>query len=101
MATKSKPLSATWPKVAVGSHLTVYTYEDGSTKLEWDDAALLKEVQEALASVTPASKKSDKFNFSEPKKITTENGNEALEVRVTKKTKGEPNGKTSKTRKSK
>lgn len=39
------------PVVVKGSHLTVTTYPDGSTKLEWDDAALLREVQEAIASV--------------------------------------------------
>ena len=31
-----------------GSHLTVTTYPDGKTKLEWDDAALLRDVQNAL-----------------------------------------------------
>jgi hypothetical protein len=34
--------------VVKGSHLTVTTYPDGKTKLEWDDAALLKDVQKAL-----------------------------------------------------
>jgi hypothetical protein len=38
-------------KIEVGTHLTVYTYEDGSTKLVWDDEQLLKEVREAIASV--------------------------------------------------
>lgn len=33
-----------------GSHLTVSSYPDGTTKLTWDDDALLKEVREALAS---------------------------------------------------
>ena len=55
------------------------------TELKWDDEQLLNEVREALASVTPASKNSDKFNFSEPKEIVTENGNKALQVTVTKK----------------
>lgn len=36
------------PKVEKGSHLTVTTYPDGRTELEWDDAALLKDVQNAL-----------------------------------------------------
>jgi acyl-[acyl carrier protein]--UDP-N-acetylglucosamine O-acyltransferase len=40
-----------FPKVTVGSHLTVTEYEDGSTKLEWDDEALLRDVREAIASV--------------------------------------------------
>ena len=29
----------------------MYTYEDGSTKLEWDDEQLAKDVREAIASV--------------------------------------------------
>ncbi len=37
-----------WPKIEKGSHLTVYTYEDGSTKLEWDDEALARDVRQAL-----------------------------------------------------
>jgi hypothetical protein len=36
------------PTVVVGSHLTVTTFSDGRTVLEWDDAALLKDVQTAL-----------------------------------------------------
>jgi len=36
--------------VVKGNHLTVTTFPDGSTKLEWDDDALLKEVREAIAS---------------------------------------------------
>ena len=44
-------LTEAWPKVVVGNHLTVTTYEDGRTELTWDDEALLKEVQEAIASV--------------------------------------------------
>ena len=38
-------------KVTKGSHLTVYTYPDGRTKLEWDDEALMRDVREAIASV--------------------------------------------------
>jgi hypothetical protein len=59
--TKTKVVSGEWPQVTKGSHLTVYTYEDGSTKLEWDDEALLKEVQDAILSVSaeePAKPKS-------------------------------------------
>ena len=40
-----------WPKVVVGNHLTVTTHEDGRTELEWDDNALLKEVQAAILTV--------------------------------------------------
>ena len=36
------------PTVVVGSHLTVTTFSDGRTELKWDDAALLKEVKEAI-----------------------------------------------------
>ena len=35
-----------WPKVTQGTHLTVKTFKDGRTELVWDDAQLLKEVQE-------------------------------------------------------
>jgi hypothetical protein len=52
---KTKPGKAVannWPRVEKGSHLTVYTYEDGSTKLEWDDAALQRDVEAAILSVT-------------------------------------------------
>lgn len=39
------------PTVVKGSHLTVTTRVDGTTVLEWDNEALLREVQEAIASV--------------------------------------------------
>jgi len=54
MATKKlkNVASGGWPKINQGSHLTVKTFEDGSTELIWDDAALLKEVQDAILSVT-------------------------------------------------
>ena len=49
------------PTVVKGSHLTVYTYPDGKTKLEWDDEALTRDVNEAilnhqLANMKPAVK---------------------------------------------
>lgn len=50
MATKK---STVWPKITKGTHLTVYTYEDGSTKLEWDNEALLKEVQTLTKHLKP------------------------------------------------
>jgi hypothetical protein len=34
--------------VVKGSHLTVTTFLDGKTVLEWDDEALLRDVQKAL-----------------------------------------------------
>jgi len=39
------------PVTVKGNHLTVTTYPDGRTDLVWDDDALLKEVQDAIASV--------------------------------------------------
>lgn len=38
--------------VTSGSHLTVTHYEDGTTDLKWDDAALLRDVQDAISSVS-------------------------------------------------
>jgi hypothetical protein len=51
MATKKKRAEVTEAEVVKGSHLTVTTYPDGRTELEWDDDALLHDVREALASV--------------------------------------------------
>jgi hypothetical protein len=51
---KTKPIKAVagkWPKIDIGTHLTVTTYENGVTTLEWDDEALEREVKEAIASV--------------------------------------------------
>ena len=52
MATRKKKevTSEVWPKVTKGSHLTVTTYENGKTELEWDDEALTKDVNEAIIS---------------------------------------------------
>ena len=68
MATKKKTVKTeVWPKVDKGTHLTVYHFEDGTTKLEWDDNALLSEVrnatlkQESNIPVT-ATKKTRKKN---------------------------------------
>lgn len=49
-----------WPKVEIGTHLTVTKFEDGTTILKWDDEVLLKEVQDAILkaeSVIPADTK--------------------------------------------
>lgn len=43
--------------IQVGSHLTVSTYSDGRTELEWDWDALVKDVREACASVDLANTK--------------------------------------------
>lgn len=55
MATRKKKLenipSGGWPIINQGTHLTVKTFEDGSTELIWDHDQLLKEVREAIASV--------------------------------------------------
>jgi len=64
MATKkkaeSKPTKSLrqveWPQVEKGSHLTVYTYENGTTTLEWDDEALLRDVQNALTEYENSAK---------------------------------------------
>jgi hypothetical protein len=85
MARKKK---TEWPKVTKGSHLTVYTFEDGKTELVWDDEALLSEVRNAILkseSILPASKKSKKFNYSEPKEIINDDDSKSLQITVTKK----------------
>ena len=55
MATRKKiqleEVSSLPDSILVGSHLTVSTYSDGRTELEWDWDALVKEVREACASV--------------------------------------------------
>jgi hypothetical protein len=57
---KKKKVAKTevWPNVDKGSHLTVYTYENGSTELVWDDDALMNDVRKAIASVKKPAKKS-------------------------------------------
>lgn len=52
MATrKTKAIAGKWPKIDIGSHLTVTTYEDGTTTLEWDDEALERDVRNALETI--------------------------------------------------
>ena len=57
MATRKKiqleEVSSLPDSIQVGSHLTVSTYSDGRTELEWDWDALVNEVREACASVKP------------------------------------------------
>ena len=58
--------------VKVGSHLTVSTYSDGRTELEWDWDALVKEVREAcasveLANIKPAVKAKSKKSIAKTK----------------------------------
>lgn len=57
MATKKKKVEVTEAVVIKGSHLTVTTYPDGRTELEWDDEALIRDVREAIASVEGAVEK--------------------------------------------
>jgi hypothetical protein len=58
MATKKKRVEVTEAVVVKGSHLTVTTYPDGRTELEWDDEALLNDVRAATSKAegtSPAS----------------------------------------------
>lgn len=49
MATRKKKTEVVAePTVVKGNHLTVTTFPDGRTELEWDDEALAKEVREAI-----------------------------------------------------
>ncbi len=54
MVFDEKTKKVKWPKVTVGSHLTVTEYQDGRTSLVWDDEALLRDVR--LAILTAESK---------------------------------------------
>jgi hypothetical protein len=57
--------------VVKGNHLTVTTFSDGTTKLEWDEDALLAEVRNALLkaeSVLPVTE-------TKPKRKTKEKQN--------------------------
>jgi hypothetical protein len=54
---KKEVKTEVWPIVDKGSHLTVYTYENGSTELVWDDDALMNDVRKAIASVGEPIKK--------------------------------------------
>ena len=45
------------PDVVKGNHLTVITFPDGRTELEWDWDVLVKEVREVCASVELANTK--------------------------------------------
>ena len=45
---KAQVVQSDEPVVTKGSHLTVTKYADGRTELEWDDEALLRDVQDAI-----------------------------------------------------
>ena len=60
------------PTVVKGSHLTVTTFPDGHTELQWDWDALVKEVREAcdsveLANTKPAGKAKSKKSVAKTK----------------------------------
>lgn len=55
--TVTKKSNTEWPQVVKGNHLTVTTYEDGSTELVWDDEALAKEVRDAIMEYELSQKK--------------------------------------------
>ncbi len=58
MATRKKKAEVSAePTIVKGSHLTVTTYPDGRTELEWDDEALAREVREATEAYELAQKK--------------------------------------------
>ena len=62
MATRKKK-EQDLSSVVKGSHLTVTTFPDGKTVLEWDDEALLNDVRAAILkaeSVLPVEAKKQK-----------------------------------------
>lgn len=64
--------SGGWPKITQGSHLTVKTFEDGRTELIWDDEALQRDVEEAIAAyeALPAAGKIAKKSKAKTKVVT-------------------------------
>ena len=56
-------------KVVKGSHLTVTTYPDGRTELEWDDDALMRDVQAAISSYESTVQKVVEITEEKVKKI--------------------------------
>lgn len=64
------------PGVVKGTHLTVTTFSDGTTKLDWDDDALLAEVRSALESAELAAMKpAVRAKVATRKKKEKQNGN--------------------------
>ena len=45
---QDQSLQIEWPQVTKGSHLTVRTFANGRTELEWDHDQLYKDVIEAI-----------------------------------------------------
>jgi len=58
--------------VVRGSHLTVTTLSDGTTKLDWDDEALTRDVTNAILSVT--NKEADNGNSKTGKQSKRQTG---------------------------
>lgn len=52
-----KPSKKKIVNIVKGSHLTVTTYEDGSTKLTWDHEQLVLDVKQAIADYELSKKK--------------------------------------------
>ena len=70
MARKKNQLAE--PTVVKGSHLTVTTFPDGRSELQWDWDALVKEVREAcanaeLSNMKPAVKAKSKKSVAKSK----------------------------------
>jgi hypothetical protein len=77
MARKKKEVLANepsggWPTISQGQHLTVKTFEDGSTELVWDDEALLEAVREAIASVEQEEAKAKPKKTKGKKNVSTQ-----------------------------
>lgn len=53
----AESLENKWPQIKKGNHLTVKTFKNGHTVLEWDDEALIREVNAAILSVDKKTKK--------------------------------------------
>ena len=68
MATKKKRAEVTEAVVVKGSHLTVTTYPDGRTELEWDDDALLNDVRLAILKAESTIPVSTDTTAVKPKK---------------------------------
>jgi hypothetical protein len=65
--TDNQPASG-WPRITEGSHLRVVEHENGRRELQWDDAALMRDVRAAIASVENSTATAVK---SKPVKKTT------------------------------
>lgn len=69
MATRKKKEEVT---VVKGSHLTVTTYPDGRTELEWDDEALARDVRQAILKYESTIPVAEDIKPKRRKKTTNE-----------------------------